>query len=874
MGKKRILLKIIIIILLLSLININHFSLLEASINNRDTLGNDPWLSYLHDNRNTGYSDCKLSSSINYKWSLSCPGEQFSGKVAIMDGIVFTTSMLDPSSRNGETRIQAIDIKSGKVKWYKDFYGRLCFTGISIDQKNKDIYFATTDGWNNRRYSNGNSTVYCISALNGEEVWETSVDGAIFGSLVLSDEFVFCQTFYVDWIDESNWESEEGEIICFDKEIGDEVWETELNSSWINDFMHDTPPCLIGDYIIVPNDSVKGNTDEEIIQAGINAIMYLIMQDNGDIEWKIDNSYKDYSLPSVSSDDKNIYVSWTSFDTDKETADLYVESYSLNKKKNWSFKQENCVNWCCTPMQDDNNIYIRSRDGYIFCIDKSSGKLNWKKNCFEVADGSAMCILEGYLICAGYEWEQFITKKNKSLLEILDLKSGKVLWEDIINNDIIIQIAAYDKYVIFSGVSSIYCYEVEIPILEVSDNEIDFGDAKKSDKLEKKIKVWNSGSGDLTGEIKTHERWINIEPDKITKNSQYITISVDTDELDYGENNGEIEITTNGGDKNIPVLVNIIDDTPPELIIDYPENNLKTKDSFISISGRAIDEESGIETITVNGEEIDFADDGYFETDSLNLNIGTNKFTIIATNNAKLSTKVEILVIRDIEPPILTILSPTDNEIVYTDTITVSGYAIDQDSGVSKVYVNNLEIDLLDDSKFSSKVTLKPGSNLLNIKAIDKTGNEAEVWRTVIYKKKKIISIILTIGEKIAFIDNEPHILDAPPIIRNGRTLVPIRFIAEAFGAEVKFIPHPTNEVQIKYKDKFIHLWINSKKAKIEYPPESEKPSEVITLETPPIIINGRTLVPLRFIGETLGAKVDWNSNTQTITLTLEEVYE
>ena len=337
MGKKRILLKIIIIILLLSLININHFSLLEASINNRDTLGNDPWLSYLHDNRNTGYSDCKLSSSINYKWSLSCPGEQFSGKVAIMDGIVFTTSMLDPSSRNGETRIQAIDIKSGKVKWYKDFYGRLCFTGISIDQKNKDIYFATTDGWNNRRYSNGNSTVYCISALNGEEVWETSVDGAIFGSLVLSDEFVFCQTFYVDWIDESNWESEEGEIICFDKEIGDEVWETELNSSWINDFMHDTPPCLIGDYIIVPNDSVKGNTDEEIIQAGINAIMYLIMQDNGDIEWKIDNSYKDYSLPSVSSDDKNIYVSWTSFDTDKETADLYVESYSLNKKKNWSF---------------------------------------------------------------------------------------------------------------------------------------------------------------------------------------------------------------------------------------------------------------------------------------------------------------------------------------------------------------------------------------------------------------------------------------------------------------------------------------------------------------------------------------------------------
>jgi outer membrane protein assembly factor BamB len=948
--------------------NINPF--LEASVNDNDSLGNDPWLSYLHDNKNTGYSDCEMSSSLKYKWSLhysegDFPGE-LSGKVAILNGTVFTASMPEPSSNTRKTLIQAFDIKSGMEKWDTNVSGRLCFTGVSMDQNNDTIYFATTDGWSNRWNSNRNSTVYCISANDGEEIWETPIDGAIFGSLVLSEEYIFCQTFYADSIDESQWESEKGEIICIDKESGDEIWEAELNSSWYNINMCDTPPCKVSDYIIVPNDSIKGDNDKNIIASGNDAIIYLISNESGEIEWKIDNSYKNYSLPSVSSDDKNIYVSWTYINPEDGKADLYVESYSIDKKRNWSFKQTNCINWSCSPMQDNNNIYIKCRDGYIYSIDKSKGKLNWRKNCFDDGDGSAMCITDGYIICAGYEWEEIPVTKNKTFIKILNTEDGKILWEDTINNDIIVQIAAYSNFVIFSGKESIYCYEIEKPILEVSDDEIDFGDAKKGDKLEKRIKVWNSGSGDLSGEITTRERWINIEPDKITKNSQYITISIDTDELNYGESNGEIEIITNGGDKNIPVSVNIIDDTPPELIIDYPENNFKTKDNsisisgraideesgikkitingkevefdddgyfesnslslnignnkftivatnnvdlstkveinvireeidttppdiqilkpkldlnnkfitkdeFITLSGRAIDEESGIKKITINGKEVEFDDDGYFESNSLSLNIGNNKFTIVATNNVDLSTKVEILILRDIDPPILTILSLGENEIVYTPIITISGYAIDQDSGVSEVLINNVRVDLSIDGKFEKKVNLTEGMNPFYIKATDNVGNETSKLITITYKVRKIIIITLTIGDRVAFINDEPHILDSPPIIRNGRTLVPIRFIAEAFGAKVDFIPHPTNEVQIRYKDKFIHLWINSIKAKIEYPPELEIPSKVVTLETPPIIINGRTLVPLRFIGEELGAKVDWNSKTQTITLTLEE---
>ncbi|HOW02900.1 MAG: stalk domain-containing protein [Caldisericia bacterium] len=45
-----------------------------------------------------------------------------------------------------------------------------------------------------------------------------------------------------------------------------------------------------------------------------------------------------------------------------------------------------------------------------------------------------------------------------------------------------------------------------------------------------------------------------------------------------------------------------------------------------------------------------------------------------------------------------------------------------------------------------------------------------------------------------------------------------------------------------------------------------------VTLDVPPVIQNGRTLVPLRFIGEAFGAKVDWDDKTRSITLTMPDI--
>lgn len=62
-------------------------------------------------------------------------------------------------------------------------------------------------------------------------------------------------------------------------------------------------------------------------------------------------------------------------------------------------------------------------------------------------------------------------------------------------------------------------------------------------------------------------------------------------------------------------------------------------------------------------------------------------------------------------------------------------------------------------------------------------------------------TILMQIGNPIVHINDRQQRIDVPPTIRNERTLVPLRFIAEAFGSEVEWFPH-TKEIKITYQKK------------------------------------------------------------------------
>ncbi len=97
---------------------------------------------------------------------------------------------------------------------------------------------------------------------------------------------------------------------------------------------------------------------------------------------------------------------------------------------------------------------------------------------------------------------------------------------------------------------------------------------------------------------------------------------------------------------------------------------------------------------------------------------------------------------------------------------------------------------------------------------------------------------------------------DVAPLIRNGTTLVPIRVVSEALGALVSY-NGTMGTVTIDSAAKHIILTIGSKTALVNGVP-------MIMLQ-PAEIVNRRTLIPLRFVSETIGAEVDYANSTATI---------
>jgi len=97
---------------------------------------------------------------------------------------------------------------------------------------------------------------------------------------------------------------------------------------------------------------------------------------------------------------------------------------------------------------------------------------------------------------------------------------------------------------------------------------------------------------------------------------------------------------------------------------------------------------------------------------------------------------------------------------------------------------------------------------------------------------------------------------DQPPIVRAGRVFVPLRGVFEDLGASVVY---DNGLINATGNGRNISLHIGSTQATVN------GASEII--DVAPFVIGSRTLVPLRFAAQALGAAVDWNQNSQTVTI-------
>lgn len=144
---------------------------------------------------------------------------------------------------------------------------------------------------------------------------------------------------------------------------------------------------------------------------------------------------------------------------------------------------------------------------------------------------------------------------------------------------------------------------------------------------------------------------------------------------------------------------------------------------------------------------------------------------------------------------------------------------------------------------------------------------------------KKFIALMTALLSLCAFssigfaADNEPSVylngekmtFDVNPFIENDRTLVPMRAIFEAVGADVQWDEETQTVVAAREKDgqtTFIALQINS---------SAFVNSEEVTLDVPAKIVDDRTFVPLRFVVESLGEKVEWDNENYSVIITTEK---
>ncbi len=187
---------------------------------------------------------------------------------------------------------------------------------------------------------------------------------------------------------------------------------------------------------------------------------------------------------------------------------------------------------------------------------------------------------------------------------------------------------------------------------------------------------------------------------------------------------------------------------------------------------------------------------------------------------------------------------------------------IAKDSNFSKIMLKKILTD-----KKTEIENLPPGTYYARVRGIEGE-NKFTDWSDV--KTFSVMAkITLQPGNPIMTVNGTEKEIDPgrgtkPVIISKwGRTVVPIRAIVEALGGEIEW-DGKERKVTILFNDTNIELWIGKPRAQVN---GVMKWIDENNHDVKPIIINGRTMLPLRFVAENLGCTINWDEATRTITI-------
>lgn len=398
--------------------------------------------------------------------------------------------------------------------------------------------------------------------------------------------------------------------------------------------------------------------------------------------------------------------------------------------------------------------------------------------------------------------------------------------------------------------TTVEIFEIEdTPIIVTDPEELDFGSVNFGEVPKKTFQILNKGKGKIEGEVVSLNPWIKVTPQYFYEPSE-VTVTLSTTLIAPNENyQGEVKVRSNAGEISVIIKVYIVQVTkkdPPPLKILTPDPDTRTQDKRIFF----LCETSPGAFASINNQHlaVDLEDGIFFQNTFLKE--GRNDFEVAVWDAYENRQVQKITIYLDTTPPTLSVDSiPLFSN---SDSLIITGKTeVD-----AELFFNSQALLIGKDGSFSVSYKAYNTVNQLIFTSIDHLGNKKSVIRVFFYKPVLANTIILTIGSNIGSFNAREFEIDAPPILINGRVLVPLRAIAEIFGADVLWLPS-TKKVTISLRNITFELTVGKQEAKLN--------GKSILLDSPPVINNGRVMVPLRIISEAFQSIVEWNQEEKNV---------
>ncbi|OPY25678.1 MAG: outer membrane biogenesis protein BamB [Methanomethylovorans sp. PtaU1.Bin073] len=600
----------------------------------------------------------------------------------------------------------------------------------------------------------------------------------------------------------------------------------------------------------------------------LDAYLYALNAD-GSLKWKYRTggwaSYSDLT-PSIGQDG-TIYVGGVELNESQYNIS-YLYAIKSNGTLKWKYQVDSGI-WAPAAISSDGTIYVGSWDGYFYAIN-NNGTLKWKKNfyyrllaCPAIGSDGTIYVGSDFLYAldpdGNEKWkfkgvdtgfcspiislEGTIYSMDHSCILYAINADGTLKWKYKRGGNLV-----YNALAIGSD-GTIYVLSNDIHALNGPCSQ--FFNILASAGPGGSI----SPSGSLTakyGENKTFvitpNHGYKIKDIKVNGSSQFFSFLPVISPYTYTLNNVSSDLT-------IEVTFELdeklsLDVVPPVVSIFSPLNGTRVDTSTIKIKGKATDN-VGVVSVWVGATKADLAPDGAFEV-AVEVVEGANNLKVIAYDAAGNKSETTITIIY--EKKICTI----------TASATFGG-SISPSGNITVNYGDSKTFTITPNSGYKISSVKVDGVSKGAIFSYTFTDITSDHTITATFEKEITqIVIILHIGNPNFTVNGSPRSLDSPPIIKNGRTLLPIRAVVEALGGTIEWIP-ATKGVTVRLGSTYIGMQIGNPTAVVN---GNVLYIDSSNLNVVPEIINSRTMLPLRFVAESLGCDVQWDGTTKTITIT------